>query len=553
MAGKAPSRRVVLCLLLLVGARVPAQGVTFDWFDYTGRDAAFAEPLPAGHYRNPILAGFYPDPSVTRVGDKFYLVNSTFTYFPGIPVFESADLVHWRQIGNVIDRPTQLNFDGLSVSRGVFAPSIHYHDGTFYVLNTAVDSGGNFFVTAANAAGPWSDPHWLPIDGIDPAFFFDGDKAFVLNNGPPEGTPLYKGHRAIWIQEFDVAQGRLIGPRKVLVDGGVDISQKPIWIEGPHLFKRGGWYYLSCAEGGTGPNHSQVVLRSRSPWGPFVAFAGNPILTQRDLPAGRDKPVTNAGHAQLVEAPDGTWRATFLASRSYEDVYYNTGRETFLLPVAWRDDWPVILERGRAIPYAMKGPAFSRGTDQSPLTGNFTWRDEFDSAELDRAWLQVRVPKQPWFDLRSTPGRLTIRALVTGLDDLTNPSFLARRQQHQAFDATTSFDVPPTAGVAAGIAAFQSERFWYFFGARRAGDRLELFIEKKGGGAVATVATRTIDMPARPLQLRISGDARLYSFSYSTDGCDWSPLLRNDDGSILSTKVADGFVGATIGPYARSK
>jgi hypothetical protein len=162
--------------------------VSFDWFEYTGKDAAFETPLPAGSYRNPILAGFYPDPSITRAGDKFYLVNSTFTYFPGIPVFESSDLVHWRLLGHVLDRPSQLRFDGLSISRGVFAPAIHYHNGVFYVLNTLVDSGGNFISTAKNPAGPWSDPVWLPeIDGIDPSLFVDADgKAYVLNNGEAE-------------------------------------------------------------------------------------------------------------------------------------------------------------------------------------------------------------------------------------------------------------------------------------------------------------------------------------------------------------------------------
>ena len=552
MSHKLPSRLALLCLLLAACRNLCAQDVSFDWFEYTGRDAVFTGALPAGHYRNPILAGFYPDPGITRAGDKFYLVNSTFGYFPGIPVFESLDLVHWRQVGNVIERPSQLSFEGLRMSRGVFAPSIEFHNGLFYVLNTAVDSGGNFFATATDPAGPWSELYWLPgIEGIDPSFFFDGDKTYILNNGPPEGTPLYDGHRAIWIQEFDLAQRKPVGPRKVLINGGVDLSTKPVWIEGPHLFKRADWYYLTCAEGGTGPNHSQVVLRSRSPWGPFEPYAGNPILTQRDLPADRERPITNAGHANLVEAPDGTWWATFLASRTYEDVHYNTGRETFLLPVTWRDGWPVILDKGKTIPYVAKGPAFMRGNDQSPLSGNFTWRDEFAAAAIDRTWLQVRVPKQAWFDLRSKPGRLTIHALTTPLDALSNPSFLARRQQHQAFDATTALDVPSTDAVAAGIAAFQSEAYWYFFGARRVGKRLELFVEKKSGKDVATVATRTIDVPAGSLQLRISGDARLYSFSYGNGG-NWTALLRDDDGSILSTDVAGGFVGAVVGPYARA-
>lgn len=539
--------------LLLTASATHAQSVAFDWFEYTGHDRVFGQPLKTGEYRNPILAGYYPDPSVTRVGDRFYLVNSTFAHYPGIPVFESTDLVNWHQLGHVIDRPSQLSFEGLGTSKGVFAPAIAHHDGTFYVINTSVDGGGNFYVTAKSAAGPWSDPQWLhEIDGIDPSFFFDADgKAYVVNNGPPEGKPLYDGHRAIWIQEFDVATGKLVGPRKIVVNGGVDISKKPIWIEGPHLYKRGGWYYLMCAEGGTGPGHSEVIFRSKSPWGPYQPFAGNPILTQRDLDPARADPITNSGHADIVEAPDGSWWAVFLASRSYGGTHYNTGRETFLLPVAWKDGWPIILEHGKTIPYVATGPKFMAAAKQAPLTGNFTWRDEFDRDALDLAWIQIRTPKQQWFDLKTKKGALTIDALPVKLDELTNPSFLARRQQHTSFEASTALDVPG-AGVAAGLAAFQNEKYWFFLGVRRSGDALEVFLEKDAGhGATVVATTRLAVVPA--LELRITGNAGDYSFSYDADGKGWRALREHEDGTILSTDVAGGFVGAIVGPYARTE
>jgi beta-glucosidase len=546
-------RAALASCALAVACVAHAEPIVYDWFEYSGRDEVFEQPLPPGHYRNPILSGFHPDPSITRAGDRFYLVHSTFAYFPGIPVFESRDLVHWRQIGNVIDRPSQLDFSKLGVSRGVFAPSIEYRDGLFYVFNTNVDAGGNYVVTAKNPAGPWSDPTWLPEleGGIDPSMFVDDDgRAYVLNNGPPEGTPRYSGHRAIWIQEFDRAVLKLQGPRKVLIDGGVDPSQNPIWIEGPHIYKRAGWYYLSCAEGGTGPQHSQVVLRGRSPWGPFEPYAGNPILTQRDLPPDRPNAVTNAGHADLVEAPDGSWWATFLATRTYEGVHDNTGRETFLLPVTWRDGWPVILEQGRALPYVVRGPKFMEARDQRPLSGNFTWRDEFDGATLDKAWLQLRA--RQWFDLRRTPGALTIDPQVTALDAIATPSFLARRQQHLAFDATAALRVPSQPGTAAGIAAFQNETHWYFLGTRRAGTGVEIFVEKRNGEKLATLGAAQLPS-ATQLELRISGNARAYSFFYQAGDKGWRPLKENDDGTILSTDVAGGFVGAVVGPYAREE
>ena len=540
--------------LVAIALSASAPTVTFDWFEYTGRDAVFDTPAPAGSYRNPVLAGFYSDPSVTRAHGKFYLVSSTFAYFPGIPVFESRDLVHWTHIGNVIDRPGVLDFDGLGTSRGVFAPAIEYHDGTFYVVNTAVDSGGNFFSTAKNPAGPWSDPVWLKdFDGIDPSLFFDADgKAYLVNNGPPQGAPLYEGHRAIWIQAFDAKAGRLVGPRKVLVNGGVDLAKQPIWIEGPHLYRRGEWYYLLCAEGGTGPQHSEVILRSHSPWGPFEPYAGNPILTQRDLPEGRANPITNAGHADLVEGPDGSWWALFLASRPYDAHQYNTGRETFLLPVTWRDGWPVILPKGEAIPYVATGPKFmARNTSQKPYGGNFTWRDEFDSRTLKGDWLQVRVPKTAWIDLEAKPGALTIHALPETLGTLKNPSFLGRRQQHLSFDASTSLTLPGSGRVAAGLAAFQNEKFWYFLGTRRTATGAEVFLERQKGGDVETLARTAVSEP--PQRLRLSANGRAYTFSYDLDGKGWQTLRGNEDGTVLSTATAGGFVGVVLGPYARAE
>ncbi|WP_411852804.1 glycoside hydrolase family 43 protein [Stenotrophomonas sp. LGBM10] len=550
-------------LFLLLSAAAPPLGATpappvyFDWFEYVGRDAAFETALPAGYYRNPILAGFHADPSIVGVEGRFYLVNSSFTYFPGIPVFESVDLVHWKQIGNVIDRPTQVDFDGLSVSRGIFAPAITHHDGEFYVATTAVDSGGNFIATARDPAGPWSDPRWLTgIEGIDPSLFFDEDGGvYLLINDAPPGKPRYEGHRAIWMQQLDLPSLAPVGPRRMLIDGGVDPASNPIWIEGPHLYKREGWYYLSDAEGGTGPQHSQVVLRSREVWGPYIPYAGNPILTQRDLPDDRPLPITNAGHADLVEGPDGSWWAVFLASRNYQTRHYNTGRETFLLPVQWRDGWPVILPAGQTIPYAVKAPSWMQGeATQAPSTGNFIDRDDFDAPTLGNRWLRVRVPKQPWADLRERPGALAVHPLPEDLDTLRNPAFLGRRQQHLRFEASTGM-TQPAAGVAAGLAAFQSEAYWYFLGVRSlGGNRVTVFLDARdGSGVTRTLASRTLD--TRPsMRLKITGDEWRYAFAFDTgDGRGWQTLADDVDGTVLSTDRAGGFVGALLGPFARDE
>jgi alpha-N-arabinofuranosidase len=307
----------------------------FEWFEYTG-NAAVYEMHAAGpeEHMNPLLSGFYPDPSIVRVEEDFYLVTSSFAYYPGIPLFHSRDLVHWTQLGHVLDRPSQLDLDSLRISRGVFAPTIRFHDGTFYVICTLVDAGGNFLVTATDPGGPWSDPVWLPFDGIDPSIFFDADaRVYITNNGAPSYEPLYAGHRAIWIQEFDLETQEMIGPRQMIVDGGVNIEEEPVWIEAPHQFTRDGLYYLIAAEGGTGVNHSEVVFRSDDPMGPYEPYDKNPILTQRHLDPGRPFPVTSSGHADFVELPNGDWWAVFLATRPYANDFYNTGRETFMLPV----------------------------------------------------------------------------------------------------------------------------------------------------------------------------------------------------------------------------
>ena len=547
--------RIAAAAALLAAAPAGAAPAVFGWFDYSGGDPSDRVPARPGDYRNPILHGFYPDPSVTRAGRDFYLVNSTFAWFPGLPVWKSRDLVHWTQIGNAIDRPGQLDFKRLGLSRGVFAPSISWHAGTFYIVNTCVDCGGNFLVTATDPAGPWSDPAWLPQleGGIDPALFFDEDgSAWIVNNGPPPGKPLYEGHRAIWVQRFDPRTLKTFGPRTMLVNGGVDIAKKPAWIEGPHILKKNGWYYLTCAEGGTAEGHSQVVLRSRQPEGPYVAFGGNPILTQRDLPRDRTMPVTSAGHAQLVDTPDGRWWATFLATRPYTGDFYNTGRETFLLPVEWRDGWPRITGPGQAIPYARRAPHLPADRAPVPTAGALRVRDDFSGRKLPLSWMQMRNPRERWWRLAG--GTLRIDPRPVRLGDNANPSLLARRQQHMNATATTELRSCPAAqSEEAGIAALQNDDFWYLLALQRNGGSTRLVLKRRAGGADPAAGTVVAEVPWRcggPLRLRIAANGGAYGFSYAQAGGAWRQLGPSQDGTILSTRSAGGFVGAMMGLYA---
>jgi xylan 1,4-beta-xylosidase len=553
---------LALTAVLLQGAvRAQAEpsgpNAVFEWFEYAGQDEEPA--VTPGHYRNPILAGFYPDPSLCRVGEDYYLVNSSFAYYPGVPIFHSRDLVHWRQIGHVLTRPSQLEMRGLRVSEGIFAPTIRFHDGVFYMITTLVGGGGNFYVTAKDPAGPWSDPVWLPeIDGIDPSLLFDDDgRAYVVNNGPPPEAPLYSGHRALWLQELDLAAGRLFGPRRVIVDGGVDISKQPIWIEGPHLFRKGEWYLLIAAEGGTSEGHSEVVFRSRAVFGPYTPWERNPILTQRDLDPDRPRPVTSTGHADFVETPAGAWWSVFLGCRPYQGRLYNTGRETFLLPVTWTDDeWPTILAPGQPVPLVVPSPDLPV-VPAPPMTGSFSWRESFDQPTLGPAWNSLRGPADDWYRVDPEAGGLVLEARPVALTSRDVPSFLGRRQQHATFTATTALRAPHGEGWSAGLVAFQNETFHLYLGVRPVEAGLEVFLERVADhqpeARPETIARAAVaGPPPATVLLRIEGRGRAYTFSFATRPGEWTSLSDGEDGSILSTATAGGFVGTYIGLYARA-
>lgn len=533
--------------LSLFAAPADAAPARFDRFTYDGQSAEKVA-VKAGEYRNPILTGYYPDPSVTRVGDDYYLVNSSFAHYPGLPIFKSKDLVNWTQIGNAIDRPEQLNFNGRRISQAVFAPAISYHGGTFYIVNTCVECKGNFVITAKDPAGPWSNPIWLPFEGIDPSIYWEGDKAYIVNNRAPDEPPRYNGHRAIWIQEYDWRAGKMVGPSTQLINGGVDISKKPVWIEGPHIFRKDGYYYLTAAEGGTSVNHSQVVLRSKALRGPYVAFEGNPILTQRDLDPARPDMIGSAGHAQLVETQNGDWWATFLAVRPYADDFYNIGRETFLLPVEWKNGWPVILPRGQAIPHALNLPNLPvQPKPALPTSGDFVYVEEFDGNALPMEWIGIRTPQKPFYHLKD--GALALESGAP-LGDLSGvPAFIGRRQQHaNAIFSTTLRYSPARDGDRAGLAAVQSDRSNLFFGLTRiAGKRVVALYTRDAADSDTLIASAPITLSA-PVTLTIRATGGTMAFDYGV-GDKVKTLKDGVDATLLSTKKAGGFVGTVVGPY----
>jgi alpha-N-arabinofuranosidase len=518
-------------------------------------------------FTNPILAGFYPDPSICRVGSDYYLVNSTFSYFPGITIFQSKDVVNWKIIGNVLNRPEQLNLEGHGVSRGIYAPAIRYHNGTYYVTCTLVDIGGNFVVTSKSASGPWSNPVWIPqINGIDPSLFFDENgKAYILyNSAPPDDKPLYDGHRTLRMYEFDIENLKVIGEEKILVNGGVDITKKPVWIEGPHIFQKDGYYYLIAAEGGTGDQHSEVVFRSKSVDGPYVPYEKNPVLTQRHLDPKREFAITCTGHADFVQTGAGDWWAVFLGCRPYrpfEEGYINTGRETFLAPVKWEKGWPIITKGNEELQYYYPLPLPLNIKDiERPYSGNFTWRDEFNKESLCRDWMFLRTPKEKWYDLKQTPGSLSIQLRPESCSGNSNPSFLGYRQQHLCGSASTKIGfVPKTENEKAGLLVFQNEQHFYFLCKSLEGIEPVIQLYKSGdnknfNGQMELITSQKIgnEDKGKELLLKIEARGCVYSFSYAYEPQKWTLLKDSVDARFLSTRVSGGFVGCMYALYATS-
>ena len=532
----------------------------FTDFKYQGDDKVYnSHPLKPDEFYTPVLQGCYPDPSITRKGNDYYMVHSSFAMVPGVPIFHSNDLVNWKQVGHVLDRPSQLKVHDTGISAGVYAPAIRYNpnNDTFYMITTQFAGDfGNIVVKTKNPFDGWSDPYKLKFNGIDPSLFFDDDgKAYVVHNDAPDrGKELYNGHRVIKIWDYDIEQDQVIpGTDKIIVDGGVDITQKPIWIEAPHIYKRNGKYYLMCAEGGTGDWHSEVIFVSDSPRGPYTPAPNNPILSQRYLDDNRANRVEWAGHADLVEGPDGNLYGVFLAVRPNELGRVNKGRETFILPVDWSGEFPVFING--LIPMQPKlkmpeGVENKTGKEGFFPNGNFTFTEDFKSARLDYRWIGVRGPREDFITVSNNS--LHIKPYTTNIKAVAPTSTLFHRQMHKTFSATVTLNyIPGDENNLAGIVCYQSERFNYVFGITKKEGEYYLLLERTEAGKSKVLGSTRIDV-SKPVRLQVEADGDALRFNYAVAGSDFSNLGGTVSGDILSTNVAGGFTGSLIGLYATS-
>lgn len=501
-----------------------------------------------GTFANPILPGFHPDPSICRVGDDYYLVTSSFEWFPGVPLFHSRDLVHWEQVGHVLARSGNLDLEGVECSGGIYAPTLRYHDHRFYLITTLIGTAhhnGNFIVTAEDPRGPWSDPHWIDhAEGIDPSLFFDDDgRVYYCGNGRPKNMVSDK-HRLIWIQELDLKNWTLTGPRGEL-DSAAYFASGTLGsvnnFEGPHLYKKGGRYYLMLSHGGTSQNHAVSIWSGAGPLGPFTeANPANPVVTHRgDHPDG----ITCTGHADLVQTPAGEWWMVLLGVRS-NTGHSNMGRESFLVPVDWSGPWPVVNPHGRIgrVEGELPRPNLPREAESvAPV------RDEFTAAALGPRWTWIRTPRQTWWSLAVRPGWLTVQLRPEAVLDKANPSFIGVRQEQPRCEASTRIDFRPTTeSECAGLALLRSRSAAF-----------QLVVELQDGRPAVSVyenARRLATHPlsAHPADLRIAIDGPRLEFSYAEEPQVWKPLAALSTETLAS--AADGrFTGTFVGVYASSR
>lgn len=485
--------------------------------------------IMADGYKNPIIPGYHPDPSVCRVGDKFYLVNSSFHYFPGVPIYESTDLVNWTQIGNVLDRKSQIPLKNGSSWLGIYAPTIRYNDGTYYMITTNVGNGGNFMVTATDPGGPWSEPIWLQQQGIDPSLLFENGKCYMVSN--PDAT--------IMLCEIDPVTGEQLTESRAIWRGTG--GRHP---EGPHIYSKDGYYYLLISEGGTELAHKLTIARSKDIYGPYEGCPDNPILTHCRM-AAQYNPIQGTGHGDLVQADDGSWWMVFLGFRFLNGSYHHLGRETFLTPVEWKEgEWPVV-NGGNPIEIDMSEmPTIAKQSADNRYQN--TAKDGFDNMGYE--WLYIQNPDSTKYEHVGSAIRLY--GSKTGISQNEGPTYLGRRQEAPAVEATTLIDaVNLKPEDEAGITIYQINN-----------GHMDIAVKRSDDGSLSIIRRSVIMSLVKEEEvfkttnnlvcLQIKSDGQTYTLSAGEK--DGEPIATQPiECQILSTEVVGGFTGVTLGMYVQ--
>lgn len=508
---------------------------------------AIAQEAPKT-FKNPILPGFYPDPSICRVGDIYYMVNSSFEWYPGLPIHRSKDLVNWEKIGHGLHRPDQIVYeDGLRNSNGIFAPSIRYYQGTFYIITTMVGQKGNFIITAKDPAGPWSDPMWIEeAPGIDPSLFWDDDgRCYYTGAGVVDGTrKAWPGKNGIWMQEIDPDKGVLLGEKKQLTYGHASNAR---WAEGPHLYKIDGEYLLLIGEGGTGEYHAVTVFNSKNLWGPYIPNHANPVMTHRHL--GKTYPIGQTGHADLVQTQNGDWWSVMLAKRQVEG-YVTLARETFLAKVM------MTQQESGITPIFNPGIGLLQKEQERP---KLPWspvpeipkRDEFTDTSLGLQWNFLRSPKYEWYAQKS--GQLEIQLRPEMITQLVNPSFIGQRTKHHSYEASTMVSFKSKKdNEKAGLVIYR--RHGNNYQLLKGKDKIILVraFQEGNNGDFEPKIVASVPYKDKAVILKVEVEGVQVQFLYGEDENNLKPIGKIQDYTLVSDDVAQKFNGVYVGMYASS-
>lgn len=502
-----------------------------------------------GMVQNPILSGFYPDPSVCGVIKRadngavidadYYLVNSSFAYVPGVPIFHSKDLESWTQLGHVLERREQLELTGAGISEGIYAPTIRFHKGLFYMISTNVSGKGNFYVTAENPKGPWSEPVYLEdAMGFDPSLYFEGDTCYYVGQRTREGAE-YFGDCEIWLQELDLEKKRLTGQVSVLWNGAM---KHAIWPEGPHLYHKGEYYYLLIAEGGTEYSHSICVARSKKLTGPYEPCPNNPIFTHRQL--GEGALFQNVGHGDMVETASGNWYIVMLGTRPIEGCA-PLGRETFLAEVQWENDWPVINPgEGKLRPFQRveAGKPAQNVPKAAVEKGSVAWSDP-----LDMRCLFFRHPQSGMYQLQKEArgNRLALRVGTGSFGQKEAPAYVGIRVTKPDFSVRTSMEYTPKQMEEAGLVYLYDEENHVklvLCQDQNGKEEWQVRVTEKGSEKLLQKTEAAVEKKIHVIELSLAG----LLLTCKADGC----VIAKTDVRMLTSKMAGGFVGCTMGVYA---
>jgi len=517
-----------------------------------------------GSIRNPILPGFNPDPSICRVGQDYYIATSTFEWFPGVQIHHSLDLVNWRLVRRPLDRPAQLDMRGEPDSCGVWAPCLSHADGHFWLVYTDVKrfegnfkDAHNYIVTAPAIEGPWSDPIYVNSSGFDPSLFHDEDgRKWFLNmlwdhRDPPPKPRRHHAFAGIRLQEWDAGQRRLVGEAKLIFEGS-----EHGFVEGPHLFKRAGWYYLTTAEGGTGYDHAVTMARARSPEGPYALHPNTHLLTSKDAP---DAPLQRAGHGQIVETPDGQVYHTHLCSRPLKGARRSPlGRETAIQKCVWRDDDWLYLEQPGRVPALEVSPPFPVERQRKPARIRYAFQPS--GLPSDFQWLRTPYPER-LFSLTDRPGWLRLIARES-IGSWFEQALIARRQEDFMLRAETELEfAPETFQQAAGLVVYYNRFKFHFLAVTHdeALGRVATILSCAGDYPEARLSfpTGPVPLPPGPVRLRANVDHASLRFAIAPAAdreAAWAPVGPALDASLISDEAAGGehrsFTGAFVGMAA---